>query len=79
MQTPDNVWSYLNTHDAALRAQGADMDGLWALQKNLADKNVISTSTGRVALPKTKDQSKTGFVRKCCFLDITIWKSPDKG
>jgi len=26
-----------------------------ALQKNLADKNVISTSTGRVALPKTKD------------------------
>jgi len=52
--TPDNVWSYLNTHDAALRAQGADIDSLWALQKDMADKNVISTATGRVSIPKTQ-------------------------
>jgi len=31
--TPDNVWSYLNTHDAALRAQGADMTDFGITEK----------------------------------------------
>jgi hypothetical protein len=54
--TPSDVWSYINVHDTALRGQGVDVDELWALQKDLANKNVASISTGKVKAPNPKDK-----------------------
>jgi hypothetical protein len=36
--TENDIWNYINEHDSALRAQGVNVDELWALHKQLAQK-----------------------------------------
>lgn len=36
--TEQDIWNYINQHDAALRDQGVNVDELWKLHKDLANK-----------------------------------------
>lgn len=60
--TENDIWNYINQHDAALRAQGVNVDELWKLHKDLADKVGIGGNLegGKETSLQAKQQATEG-------------------
>jgi hypothetical protein len=74
--SPQDVWNYLNTHQTALKLQGVNTDALWALQKDMADKGVTSTATGKVKAANTAKVPKKNTQGEWVMPNGSVLKEP---